>query len=658
MAIPWFIGGWILADCSKVGVVAFVGAKQMRDLNLTALKRTARKGALVGATLMTAALASTGAQAQCVNTFANINLGGFAINPGSFAPASAASVNSLISIINTANTAFLAQTTAFIGTPANTKPGEMGGGIWARGIGGRTDTDATGVATVGGINGNVTCATTSRVDFVGYQAGRDIAKFDWNGWNIHTGGTVGYMQAKAKDVTPGGVASAEAQVPFVGYYAAVTRGGFYADGQVRWDYYNTQFTDPANFITNQNFTAKGLGFTFGTGYYIALPNNWFVEPSAGFVWSKTKVDAIQLPGTLIQGVGLAPPGTVQIDDVESKLGRLSLRAGFNTTAGNLALQPFATASVLHEFAKDVTTQYTSCIAALVGGACGGAGEFRATLTTDRIGTYGQFGVGVAGQLINTGWLGYIRGDFRTGEKIEGWSLNGGVRYQFTPENLATPAVGKGPVYKAAPAPAVLAVNWTGLYVGGYVGTLWGKEDFRNFIGLANANGTADMSGFLGGGQAGYNYQIGPWVLGVEVDGGGSNGKGSAACPGGNFAIVSFFFNCVNQVDWLVTAAGRVGYAYERAMFYGKAGGAWVKNEYEVVNNTTGRTLESASDTRGGWMLGTGVEFALNANWSAKGEYDYMDFGTKRITYSGGDFTDLRQRVQVGKVGLNYRFSTR
>jgi outer membrane autotransporter protein len=107
---------------------------------------------------------------------------------------------------------------------------------------------------------------------------------------------------------------------------------------------------------------------------------------------------------------------------------MGARVGTSFNAGNLALQPFVSASVWHEFAGNVTTSFS------------GSDQFGIGLTTSseltstRVGTFGQYGVGVTGQVLNTGWLGYARLDYRKGDNIEGTSVNGGVRYQFTPES--------------------------------------------------------------------------------------------------------------------------------------------------------------------------------------------------------------------------------
>ena len=74
------------------------------------------------------------------------------------------------------------------------------------------------------------------------------------------------------------------------------------------------------------------------------------------------------------------------------------------------------------------------------------------LSSTNLGTYGQIGVGIAGQVVNTGWLGYIRADYRDGDNIEGYSVNGGIRYQFTPTwSPPKPMYAKAPVLKAPAA---------------------------------------------------------------------------------------------------------------------------------------------------------------------------------------------------------------
>ena len=134
-------------------------------------------------------------------------------------------------------------------------------------------------------------------------------------------------------------------------------------------------------------------------------------------------------GPLFYGVGGIPPWVLRVDDIQSTLGRLSVRVGTSVAFGNVVLQPFASASIIHEFQGQVVSNLTSDFAA-IGAALP---TLSSTVTVSGPQTYGQFGLGVSAQVVNTGWLGYLRGDYRTGDDIEGWSVNGGLRYQFVPD---------------------------------------------------------------------------------------------------------------------------------------------------------------------------------------------------------------------------------
>ena len=156
---------------------------------------------------------------------------------------------------------------------------------------------------------------------------------------------------------------------------------------------------------------------------MTLPNSWFFEPSVGLVWSRASFDNLNAPGaTLGLGGGapiVVPSGAMVFDDVNSLLGHAGARVGTTITTPTLALQPFVAASIWREFDGPSTSQFTCAI-------CGTG----LNLSTTRIGTYGQYGVGVTGQLLNTGWLGYGRVDYRKGDNVEGWSISAGLRYQW------------------------------------------------------------------------------------------------------------------------------------------------------------------------------------------------------------------------------------
>ena len=264
-----------------------------------------------------------------------------------------------------------------------------------------------------------------------------------------------------------------------------------------------------------------------------------------------------------------------------------------------------------------------------------------------VGTYGQFALGTAAVLGNTGWLGYGRVDYRTGERIESWAVNAGLRYQFTPG----PARGS---VKDGPAPAVFSYNWTGPYIGAFVGSTWGTEQWR-FQDPPNTTPRPDFAGYVVGGQIGYNLQHGRWVFGIEGDYGFTEAHGGVSCPN------QFFFTCEADAHRLASVAGRLGITWGRALFYGKAGFAAGEVSASVHDNTVFIPPVGTSDTKWstGWIAGGGMEFALTDRWSAKAEYTHYDLGSKTFTTFVGagatGLTDVDIRGNNVRIGVNYHF---
>jgi outer membrane autotransporter protein len=571
-----------------------------------------------------------------------------------------ASVGSLVSSISSANTAFLSQSATFVGNPAKPQPDQEGGGVWVRGVGGHiishTTSTAESISIGGPIPGRIACNTRTVEDFAGVQIGTDLARLNVNGWNLHAGSTMGYLGSKTQDATPPGLNPPASfrdnlQIPFVGVYVAASKGGFFVDGQVRGNFFQNQVSDSNHGMFDQNFNARGVSLTGNVSYNHSLGNNWFIEPSAGIIWSRTQVDSVNVPGTIVVGSGVVPPWVLSIDNIQSTLGRLSVRVGTSVASGSVVVQPFASVSVLREFAGHVTSRLTSDFAAI------GLPlpTLTSTVSTGSLGTYGQFGLGVAAQVVNTGWLSYLRADYRTGEHLEGWSVNGGLRYQFVPDPTISgrgPTITKAPIYKA-PAPAVY--DWTGFYIGGYLGADWGAARWT-----INSGGTTNprFAGFIGAGEFGYNYQVGRWVFGVAGDTGWTNAHGARPCPNG------FFYNCEISVSWLSTATARIGYAYwDRLLLYAKGGAAITRDRAQFVCNTdshptivplAGCPSQSNSKTQVGWAVGWGSEFGLTQNVSVKGEMMYFSLGTEHHNMAG-ILADVRRDGFVSTVGLHVRF---
>lgn len=202
-----------------------------------------------------------------------------------------------------------------------------------------------------------------------------------------------------------------------------------------------------------------------------------------------------------------------------------------------------------------------------------------------------------------------------------------------------------PVYKAAPAPVAHVYNWTGFYLGGHAGYAWGNKDWADVVTGPFSVGH-DVDGFLLGGQVGFNYQINSLVLGIEGDIAwtGADGGTTTARFGGET------YNA--DMNWIGTLTGRVGFAFANWMIYGKGGFAWAD---EDLAYTRAGFAASGSDTRTGWTIGAGVEYGLTDAWSVKLEYNYLDFGSRTVTFSPIDVFDVDQQIHTVKLGVNYRF---
>jgi opacity protein-like surface antigen len=358
----------------------------------------------------------------------------------------------------------------------------------------------------------------------------------------------------------------------------------------------------------------------------------------------------------------------------------------------MILQPFASVNVYHDFSGDWSANYSSCPGCLFffpNPNVRFPAQLTASINGTGVGTYGTYSLGVAGQIKNTGWLGYLRVDYTNGNNLEGWTGSGGIRYQFTPEAPRPALITKAPV-KAAPGPVNFPVNWTGFYVGGVGGGAFGghadatfetpSPDTTILNSLPGATFSSRLAGVLGGGEIGYNYQMGSWVFGLEGDFVWTNARSSKACgimvapatPDAPFNAL-FDSTCHDKLDWLATVTGRVGYSWGRALYYVKAGAAWTHEEFSVTCNAdpplnaffglcvspAANLLNtiSASDNRTGWTAGFGAEFALTNNWSAKAETNYLGFGTRGLTLSDGTFVNSKLNFWESKIGVNYRFSS-
>jgi outer membrane immunogenic protein len=130
-------------------------------------------------------------------------------------------------------------------------------------------------------------------------------------------------------------------------------------------------------------------------------------------------------------------------------------------------------------------------------------------------------------------------------------------------------------------------------------------------------------------------------------------------PGSSIPLAAAFvfvvFGLSASTQWLTTLAARFGYAADRWLVYGKAGGGWVSNNV-TVTNLTSQVSATTSNTTSGWLLGAGVEFGFTPNWSAKLEYDYLGLsGWTAASPLVADTVNVKRQLNMITTGVNYRF---
>jgi outer membrane immunogenic protein len=229
---------------------------------------------------------------------------------------------------------------------------------------------------------------------------------------------------------------------------------------------------------------------------------------------------------------------------------------------------------------------------------------------------------------------------------------------------------KGPI-AATRAPVY---DWTGLYIGEQVGAGWASNQITQTAtgGAPNfppgfLDQTNNGRGMLGGGYAGYNYQVNRYIIGVDGDYSWSTLKGTSTDVGLVVGPGNSAFNHVDKVEWIATAAGRLGYAVNNWMFFGRAGWAWAgfRRDSTGFLTATGALVANITDldTRNGGTIGTGVEWGIAPSWSAKLEYDYVKFNrsdfTGTTTAANGVVThgnaSADSSLNMVKLGVAFRF---
>lgn len=230
--------------------------------------------------------------------------------------------------------------------------------------------------------------------------------------------------------------------------------------------------------------------------------------------------------------------------------------------------------------------------------------------------------------------------------------------------LASAAIAAFPIgaVNAADLPARMPVkavpivappfNWTGFYIGANAGVLWGRSvqtvDLDTFGGIPAD--TSTYAGFIGGVQAGYNWQFSNVVLGIEADIDGSTARKSVATSASDTHNMA--------LNWLGTVRGRAGLAFDRFLPYFTGGVAFAGLKNEIVDTGVPFGAVNRGSTATGWTVGGGLEYAFDNHWSAKAEYLYVKFPDKTVALASGGYNfqfTFKDTDQIARIGLNYRF---
>ena len=414
---------------------------------------------------------------------------------------------------------------------------------------------------------------------------------------------------------------------------------------------------------------------------------WVAGGHVGHNWQFDRVVAgleLDLSGADLRGSSTAPlvasgGGTVTgntLTDNVKYLGTARGRIGWLPT-GNILL--YGTAGLAWERIEQSNTAVADS---------GGGGFITTIVTTNPFNRFGAVvGLGAESLIAGSNWVArieYLHYDFGRASANTTATTNfhllpytsfaessgrqtidvvrGGVSYKF-----GDPALVAAVSYARAPAMASPS-TWAGFYLGVHGGYGWKDNDFSLQSGFGTRYGGIKSKGWLGGGQAGYNWQYGRVVAGLEADLSVTGIKGDADPLIGNAGQSSFTLS--DNVKYLGTSRGRLGWLpVDNLLVYGTAGLAWERvNRTETSIDLTppgSASVKTTARNPFGWVAGVGAETMLwNSNWIARLEYLHYDFGTVESTssFSSTDPTVRstadrggRQTIEVARAGISYKF---
>lgn len=248
--------------------------------------------------------------------------------------------------------------------------------------------------------------------------------------------------------------------------------------------------------------------------------------------------------------------------------------------------------------------------------------------------------------------------------------------------IGTNALAADMVVKAAPVASAPVWTWTGFYVGGNIGDHWSDDGLStrtsNPIGFFAAGAPAVIdttspttfkpTGFIGGFEAGYNWQWGQYVAGIEGDFDWLTGSNSRLLTGFAAPVVAGDFEINSaSTQYFATIRPRLGTVIfdPRLLAYITGGAAFARiRTTDAFSAGGGTNFQSigVSQTRTGWTFGGGIEYAVTHNWSVKGEYLYADLGQSSaaapsFTGAPGTFITYNHKYteNIARAGANYKF---
>jgi outer membrane immunogenic protein len=247
----------------------------------------------------------------------------------------------------------------------------------------------------------------------------------------------------------------------------------------------------------------------------------------------------------------------------------------------------------------------------------------------------------------------------------------GVAALFVTTGMA--AAADMPLKAPMKAPPPVMLPWEGVYIGAEGGYGWSRQAWTQsftscaagplppgcLVALDRTGSANEVKGGLAGGLIGFNRQMGSTVFGLEFNWDAADLKGTRA------HVLNPTFSSTSQIDWIATFTGRIGFLVtDRVLLFAKGGFAVVDENHRI--SSAGGALSTRPDgTRKGWVVGAGMEYLFASNFSAKLEYNYMDFRaqTYNFTFANGlpvgglvENWRVNQQTHLFKVGLNWHFA--